>query len=563
MPHLPATLAALLAALAHAGGGGADSAGYDVLAYRLDVLVDPAVQRLEGTGYALLTALEPLRVVELDLSRDLTVSAAREVTGDAEAEVSPAGRPAAFEREGDVVRVRLSRLHERGEVVTVAVRYAGAPGARDDLFGVHWKRTAQGEPWVSTSVQGVGARAFWPCKDSFFRPADRPQRVRVNLTVPRGLWGVSNGRLEERVPDGEWETFRWVQPYPMGTYGLTLNVGPFVCVERELELPGSERSVPFAYWVLPDDVEKAQLEFARVPEIAAVYARYFGPWPFPDAKLGIVSTSFLGMEHPTALAYGSSYPAWRRRQGLADPWAQRNRLFDYVLVHELAHEWWGNAVSASDWGHFWIHEGFGTYAEALVAEALHGRATADEYLERMRSWVAEDSRLFRGRGKSSEEAYGSVLYVKGAWVLNTLRHYVADDELWWRALREFNLRHRYGTVDTEDFRAVLEELSGKSFARFFDEWVYGVGFPCLAGTVRAEGDTIAVEIENPVRHESPFHVPLDLAWSEGDARRTARVWVEPGRSSLVVPCGAPPRGIEVVDLHRVLGKHNVVVRDDP
>lgn len=145
---------------------------------------------------------------------------------------------------------------------------------------------------------------------------------------------------------------------------------------------------------------------------------------------------------------------------MRDPFAFRNRRFDYVLVHELAHEWWGNAVSAADWGDFWLHEGFATYAEGVYVEHRDGREAADRYFAELRRSVPPRGALYRGRGRDAGQAYSPVLYGKGGLVLNTLRHYVDDDAAWWEALREFQRRFRYGCATTEDFRAVVEEETG-------------------------------------------------------------------------------------------------------
>src|SRR5690606_22198386 len=162
----------------------------------------------------------------------------------------------------------------------------------------------------------------------------------------------------------DWQTFRYVHPYPLETYSVTLNAAPYVKVEAHLPIEGGgEAGVPFVYYVLPENAEKAALQFQDVPGMIDAFTRAFGPWPVPESKIGLVETNFWGMEHSSAVAYGSSYPAWCEQAGETDPYASRNRYFDYILVHEMAHEWWGNAVSATEWGHFWIHEGFGTYAE--------------------------------------------------------------------------------------------------------------------------------------------------------------------------------------------------------
>jgi aminopeptidase N len=332
-----------------------------------------------------------------------------------------------------------------------------------------------------------------------------------------------------------------------------------VVIERALELAGVDEPVTMAWYVLPEDEARARLQFAELPAVLAAYGAAFGPWPFPRSKVALVQTPFWGMEHSTAIAYGSSFPAWLAEHGGADRYAARNRWFDYILVHETAHEWWGNAVSAADWGDFWLHEGFATYAEGVWVEQRDGREAADRFFSELQRSVPRHGALYRGRGRTSGEAYSSILYAKGGLVLNTLRHYLDDDEAWWRALRTFNLRHRYGSATSEDFRAVLEQVSGREWGRFFAEWVHGGGYPRLQGSIERAAPGLVVRVSNDPPAPDGFQVPLDLTWVEDERPQARRVWLEPGDSRVEIPCAAPPRDVRVLHLERLLGKHDVRV----
>src|SRR5262249_38722784 len=238
----------------------------------------------------------------------------------------------------------------------------------------------------------------------------------------------------------------------------------------------------------------------------------------------LVEVDFWGMEHSTAVAYGNTFPLWLKQHNLPDRYGDFNRLFDYIIIHECAHEWWGNAVSARDWGHLWIHEGFATYTEGVYVEKVLNRAAADDYYEAFKPRINRKLHLFRGTGVLPRQAFDNTVYFKGAMVLNTLRHYVNDDAAWWKALREFNMRYRYKNAVTEDFQKVLEEVTGKPWDQFFKEWFYGAGFPKLTGTVKADGGKIIIDIENPEQEGTGFHIPLDLAWKEGGTTKSKRIW---------------------------------------
>jgi len=531
---------------------------YDVKRYDLELAVRPSTQTLEGEVDIVAVALvDGLASVRLDLYDLHEVLAVRD----------GAGNELEFDRGDNGLVARLTERLAKKTEFTITVRYRGKPVGQG-FDGFHWVTTEAKRPWINTACQGLGAHYWYPCKASYFHPEDKPEGISMAIVCPADLYGVSNGRLVEVVegaPDWfdtkgtEYKTYRWRHDYPLETYAASLNVAPYVVVEQELDVPGIGKKVPFIYYVLPENAEKAALQFRQVPELVRIYSEAFGPFPFPDSKFALVETNFWGMEHSTAVAYGSSYPAWCEENGVADPRAKRNRWFDYILIHEVAHEWWGNAVSAEHWGHFWIHEGFGTYAEGVYVEATRDRETADRFFAQKGSNIStRRGRLYRGDKPTSGKAYSGLLYSKGACVLHTLRHYVNDDAIWWKTLRDFNLAYRYGNASTEDFRGVLRANTGREWKRFFDEWVYGEGTPKLGGSVHVEGTTIVVEAIN---ENGTFHVPLDLAWSEGGERRQERVWIDPGRSKLEIECEGKPRDLAIESLVRLLGRHTIEVSD--
>ena len=526
---------------------------YDVEAYDLQLAVRPSTETLEGVVAVTATATEPLAYVQLDLHDLHEVVAVRDASGE----------PLEHERIEHGLRIRLPQRLDAGETFTVSVHYEGQPTGQG-FDGFHWERSQDGHPWINTACQGLGAHYWYPCKASYFHPDDKPARVSMAITCPADLYGVSNGRLDA-VEDGapewfdergkSWKTYRWSHGYPLETYTVTLNVGPYVVVEDELDAPGIDQPVPFVYYVLPENAEKAALQFQEVPELVRIFSEAFGPFPFPESKFALVETNFWGMEHSTAVAYGSSYPAWCKKNGVEDAYASRNRWFDYILIHEVAHEWWGNAVSAEHWGHFWIHEGFGTYAEGVYVEGMQGREAADRYFaEQGRRIPAERGRLYRGDHPASGDAYSGIVYSKGATVLHTLRHYVNDDDAWWKTLREFNVEARYGNASTEDFQRVLERNTNGDWERFLQEWFYGIGTPTLTVAVSIDGNRIQVDTQDAT---SAFRVPIDLEWNEGGEARSARGWVDGNGRSFVVETDGAPTDVRVVHLDRLLGQHTV------
>jgi len=524
---------------------------YDVEAYHFDWVVMPETKRLDGRVTVTATVTRAMETLQLDCKEVLEVL-----------RVTEGGEAREFEREEAVLRIKMGRELKEGEELTVCVQYTGSPSAKNNFDGFHWAETESGAPWVNTSCQGTGSHAWWPGKASYFHPDDKPERVSADITVPAELYAVTNGRLTgtstewpawAEAREGDWKTFSWEHNYPLETYTVTLNVAPYVVVEQELKVSGHEEPVPFIYYVLPENAEKAAVQFAEVPELIEVFSKAFGPWPFPDSKIALVETNFWGMEHSTAVAYGSSYPAWCVENDAHDPYARRNREFDYILIHEMAHEWWGNAVSTDHWGNFWIHEGFGTYAEGVWVEFTAGLEAADAFFARKMRGMARRGSVYRGDHPASGDAYSGLIYSKGSAILHHLRHCVDDDELWWKTLTEFNMTYRYKNAGTDEFQAILEANTEREWGQFFKEWFYGEGTPRLNGDVQADGVTLRVD----VTMEGDFHLPLDVTWTEAGEPKSHRFELVEGKNSLKLECSATPTDIAVPHIGRLPGRHKV------
>jgi aminopeptidase N len=541
---------------------------YDVLAYRLDIRVDPENEQIRAwCAVDARVGASEIGTLELDMDPQLAPDRVLLLERpDLAGELEFKGAALEYEHTRALLECKLGHPLAPGTRFCVAIHYSGSPHNINAFDGFHWNKTASGAPYIATSVQGTGSKIWWPCKDSFFHPEDKPERTFVNATVPQGLYAVSNGRLVARVkgaddgPDKGLETFRWRHEYPCETYAITLDVAPYVVVESKLKIDGLEKPLDYIYYVLPEDAEKAELQFADVPRIVQVYSEAFGPFPFPESKFGLVEVPFFGMEHSTAVAYGSSFPAWCKLHDQKDRFAPSNDYYDYILVHEVAHEWWGNAVSAGDWSDFWLHEGFATYAEGLYVERTQGREVADKWWQKSRTPVPKKGSLYRGKGSDSKQAYSNILYYKGAWVLHTLRDFVDDDPAWFKTLRDFNLAFRYRNAMTGDFRALLEKNTERKWGQFFDEWFYGSGYPLVDGKVFVCDTKLALEIDVKSTTDTPFHVPLDLEWTEDSKPKATRVMLAPEHNAVEIMCEFAPRDVKVVHTERVLGNFEVRVK---
>jgi aminopeptidase N len=536
---------------------------YDVDAYRLDLRFDPQDRRITGTvSIEVVVVAETLEHLELDLGPELNVQRVLFARGPL-LESGPAhGKDIFFERSGERLECHLPRPIPRGKRLTLALTYDSSPGLLDRAHGVRWTREDGDQVLIDIAVQNVGAHHWFPCKASRFHPEDRPKRVLIDATVPDGLVAAANGRLIAREePEPGWIKWRWRHDYPLPTYSVGLSIGAYETVTERLELPEHGQPVLFQYFVLPESLPAARVQLAEVGELLSVYSQAFGPWPFPKSKVGVAEGSWSTTEHSTLIGYGSSWPAFRAQQGEVDPNARWNRGYDYVLAHQLAHEWWGNAVGASNWRDYWLQEGLATFAEGLWLEHLAGREEADAFFRDLASRLPTGLRLLRTEAEGdARRAFSPVLYMKGAWVMHLARHYLDDDARFFGALRRFQREHRYGVACSGDLKAAFEAETGEDWGRFFDEWVYGTGAPRLEGEVIPYADRIEVRVTNQIASGGSFRVPLDLRWVEDGEPIARRVWLEPGEAHETLPCADRPEEVRVVNLQRLLGRHSVIVK---
>jgi aminopeptidase N len=522
---------------------------YDVKDYRLELLVDPKSRTIRGFGAtAGVATSDALADVVLDLGSDLAVSSVAQLEGDFFRTVLARTTPLPFDRDGDRLTVHLARPLAKGERFQVAVYYSGHPRRVDDFNGFQWATTPEGKaPWIATSCQTIGEQTWWPCKASFFHPEDKAEHVAVNVTAPDPLVVASNGRLVDVEHVAGLTTWRWRLDQPVPTYSIAFAIAPYVTIEQEARLPGLERPLQLRYYVLPEDEKKARVQFAQVPELLEFFSQKFGPYPFADAKFALAETPIWGMEHATVVAYGNSFPDAIRGSGVVDPYEQRNKLYDYVLVHETAHEWFGNAITAANWGDFWLHEGFATYAEALWVEHVHGLDAMLDFMKDKKAGISDLATVYRPRRESAGQAYDTQMYDKGAWLLHMLRH-VLGDEPFFAAVKDFvnDPKLRATSAKSSDFQAACEKRAGRPLRSFFQPWLYGTRWPTY--TVHApklEGNKATVAIECKSQGQFDYEMPLDLVARCADGSTVAkRVTLVKGANSVVVEAAAPVKKVE-------------------
>ncbi|HRO32599.1 MAG TPA: M1 family metallopeptidase [Brevundimonas sp.] len=488
----------------------------------LSFRIHPDTKTIDSVAVLDFTATAPVRAVVVELDTALPVSA---VSVDGQAL-----NPRQWSNPEGRLTIRLPRTLATGRSVQVRIAYDGSPRQAPRApwdGGFVWATTPDGKPWIATAVQGEGCDLFWPCID---HPQGEPGRVDLHITVPSDLSAPSNGRFVGKEDHGDgWTTWNWTTRDP-DTYAITLAVGPYVELTDEYASRFGDR-FPMHFWPLASsDPERTRALFAQFAPMLDFYEATVGPYPFRDEKMGVVETPHLGMEHQTINAYGNGY-------------ALDGKGYDWLLQHELAHEWFGNQLTNADWDDMWLHEGFGSYMQPLYARWLNGDRAMETELQAMRLRLINRFPVVSGRSQTAGQVYeeatgpGLDLYYKGALIAHSLRLLIGD-EAFWSAVRTSvygrpdprpgNFTPRYGT--TPEFIANAEAASGRDLGWFFDAYLYTAGLPDLQMT--RDGDRVTLEWVTP--SGKPFPMPVEVE-VDGQVQTLA---MEGGRGELTAPAGA-------------------------
>ena len=499
-----------------------EQAAYDVFHYDLDVAVDPARERVEGTVDVRAVVEAPLEVLVLNLDRRLSVRQAWEIGAQDT-------RRSVERKDGrNELWIDLGRSYAAGDTLHARVAYKGRPRVAPNPpwdGGLTWDETPAGAPWIATSCQTEGADLWWPVKD---HPSDEPDSMDLAFTVPDSLVAASNGRLRsvERASDST-ETYRWHVSTPINTYNVTLNAAPYVSLDTTYTSTSGD-AVPVAAYVLPSDSARAARALPDFLDQVRFLEETLGPYPPRADKYGLAQSPFLGMEHQSLIAYGHDFTPGGLGYGAS---------FDALHFHELAHEWYGNLVTVRDWKDFWLHEGTATYLEALYAEARRGESAYHGRIDDFRQAMTGGTPIARRDPTSAEDIYHGDVYNRGALALHTLRHVVGEE-----ALRTILRRFAYpdgpvrdgGTpfrnVTTAEFIRLAESVSGRSLDAFFEVYLYRDTLPVLE-TSRADG---RLQLRWTHTGEATFEVPVPVRVADS----TRRVSMTGGEGRLSVPADA-------------------------
>jgi aminopeptidase N len=428
------------------------------------------------------------------------------------------GGPLAYSRASDVITVVLDRTYNPGELIDFTVAYGGTPpsvnfgGGYAFLFSTHGTAPPSQGPIVSSLSEPDFAPAWWPCLD---RPDDKAI-VDMDVTVPVSLIAAGNGLLIGTIFNGDGtQTYQWRSAYPISTYLVSLAVSNYVTWTDYYTPVTGGPPMPVQNFVYPELETTGRESFNVTVPMLGFYAATYGEYPFVAEKYGHALFPFGGaMEHQTCTSYGS---------GLLIP-ADPHR-YDWIVGHEMTHQWFGDAVGPANWPEVWLNEGFATYGEVLWYEHLGGAAARSSYVQTL------DSRpfgcaVYDPLSTGCTDLFDHTVYDKGGWVLHMLRR-VVGDTAFFQGLRNYYTAHQYANATTQDVRSAMEATSGQNLAGFFNRWVYQTGEPSyqfgwLAASTPA-GYVVHAHM-NQIQATALFDMPIDLkvSWSGGSQTFTVR-----------------------------------------
>ncbi len=441
-----------------------ERAWWDLTFYHLKVKVNPAEKSISGSNEIRYKVLFPGKKLQIDLQPPLRLERAEQ---DGQAlQVTQAGQNAYF--------IELQKDQEKGSQQALTVWYSGIPRAARNApwdGGFSWKTDENGHPFIATSCQGLGASVWWPCKDHAY---DEPDSQAISITVPLDLTNVSNGRLRRVTDHGDsTHTFDWFVSNPINNYGVNVNIARYAHFDDTYS--GEKGLLTLDYYVLPQNLEKAKVQFQQVKRMLQAFEHWFGPYPFYEDGYKLVEVPYLGMEHQSSVTYGNQYRnGYLGRDLSGTGWGLK---WDFIIIHESGHEWFANNITYRDIADMWVHESFTNYSEGLYTEYHFGKEAGAAYIRGCRALIKNQRPIVGIYGVNSEGSED--MYYKGGNMLHTIRQIVDDDEKWRSILRGLNRDFYHQTVYGTQIEDYMSKHSGKKLDKIFDQYLRNTEIPVL------------------------------------------------------------------------------------
>jgi aminopeptidase N len=440
-----------------------ERAWWDVKYYHLNIKVNPADSTITGSNTIRYKVLEEYNTIQIDLQNPMDIY-----------KVIQDGVALKYKREGNAFFIELIAPQTKGTIKELTIFYGGKPKVAVNPpwdGGITWKKDANGNPFIASSCQGLGASVWWPNKDHMY---DEVDNMLISVNVPKNLTNVSNGRLlsVKQLKDGT-KTYNWYVSNPINNYGVNINIGDYVSFSEKYK--GEKGDLDCSYYVLRDNLAKAKKQFQDVPRMLKAFEHWFGPYPFYEDSYKLIEAPYLGMEHQSSVTYGNGYQnGYRGRDLSGTGWGLK---FDFIIIHESGHEWFANNITYKDIADMWVHESFTNYSESLFVEYYYGKDAGFEYVRGTRKGINNDKPIIGNYGVNNEGS--GDMYPKGGNMLHTLRQIVNDDEKWRGILRGLNSTFYHQTVTTKQIEDYLSQQVGIDLSTVFNQYLRDTRIPTL------------------------------------------------------------------------------------
>ena len=435
---------------------------WDLTYYHLDIEVNPDKKYIQGSNTVGYKVLRSHQIMQIDLQEPMKITS-----------VEFEGKKLEFTREGNAYFIKIESDQHQGDINYLKINYEGFPKEAVRApwdGGLSWKKDINGNHFVATSCQGLGASVWWPNKDHMY---DEVDSMLISVNVPKKLTNVSNGRLRSVEEFENTKTFNWFVSNPINNYGVNINIGDYVKFSEIYD--GEKGKLDIDSYVLSYNLEKAKNQFKQVPMMIEAFEYWFGPYPFYEDSFKIVEVPYLGMEHQSSITYGNEFKnGYLGRDLSGTGWGLK---FDYIIIHEGGHEWFANNITYKDIADMWIHEGFTCYSENLYLDYFFGVEAASEYVIGTRRGISNKKPII-GQYDVNREG-SSDMYSKGANLLHTIRQIVNDDELWRETLRGLNKEFYHKTVTTEEIEKYISKTVNYDLSSVFDQYLRDIRIPTL------------------------------------------------------------------------------------
>ena len=458
---------------------------YDALKYHLKLKVDPSEKFIGGSNIITFKTEQELPVIQIDLFENMDIDS-----------IVFHGKNLQYNRKYNAVFIEFEEALAKNTTDSLEFFYSGHPTVAKNApwdGGFVWTQDEQGNPWVGVAVQGTGASLWYPNKD---HQSDEPESVQLDIAVPNGLMNVSNGRMIGKKDLGNGYTeWSWETVNPINNYDVMINIANYEHFSDKFQ------DLTLDYYVLPYNLEKAKKHFEEVQDMMACFYEKMGPYPFVEDGYKLVETPYLGMEHQSAVAYGNKYMKGYLGNDLSGTGV--GLKWDYIIIHESGHEWYGNSITAKDIADMWIHEGFTTYTEAIYTECGWGKEAALKYIKGQRANIQNRSTIIGDYGVNAEGS--GDMYFKGSNLLNTIRSIYDDDELWWNTFRDYTATYKHKIIDTKTVEDFFDKPIKTELKPVFDQYLRSTRIPELQ--FKKEGKTFAYRWRADVEG---FNMPVDV-----------------------------------------------------